>query len=163
MQVSVYLWPRPLCDPTPPPGQHLPPLMVRGRPHLPFQLQVEYTAVDGARYLRIISRAQPVTEDRTVAEKGLSSTCFLGGVHITTRTDETLTLFRPGLWRDWVSRAADKCQPRFRGEDHGGSSELQRVREDPATLEVRLIWLAGGLDVDQPRPLFNVRPAPPLQ
>ena len=47
-----------------------PPLQVEGKPHLPFQLQVEYTSKDGSRLMRVITDANPITRDRTVAEKG---------------------------------------------------------------------------------------------
>ena len=46
------------------------PLMVDGQPHLPFQLQIEYTAQDGSRCMRVITQAKPITTDRHVAEKG---------------------------------------------------------------------------------------------
>ena len=38
---------------------------------LPFQLQIKYTSMDGAKSLRVISKAQPVTKDRQLAEKGI--------------------------------------------------------------------------------------------
>ncbi len=47
-----------------------PPLQVDGKPHLPFQLQVEYTSRDGSRLMRVITDAKPITRDRTAAERG---------------------------------------------------------------------------------------------
>ena len=47
-----------------------PPLMINGRPHLPFQLQTEYTTADGSVLVRVITKVKPVTEDRQVAERG---------------------------------------------------------------------------------------------
>ena len=46
-----------------------PPLVIIGKPHLPFQLQTEYTTVDGSVLARVISKVKPVT-DRVVAERG---------------------------------------------------------------------------------------------
>lgn len=46
------------------------PLLVDGNPHLPFQLQIKYTAQDGSRCMRVITQAKPITTDRDVAEKG---------------------------------------------------------------------------------------------
>ena len=51
-------------------GTEVPPLLVDGRPHLPFQLQIEYTGIDGSRCMRVITQAKPITTDRKVAEKG---------------------------------------------------------------------------------------------
>ena len=48
----------------------VPPLMIGGQPHLPFQLQIEYTSLDGDRCLRVITQAKPVTRDRSLAERG---------------------------------------------------------------------------------------------
>lgn len=50
------------------------PLMVDGKPHLPFQLQIQYTAQDGSRCMRVISQAKPITTQRNIAEKGLLNT-----------------------------------------------------------------------------------------
>ena len=44
--------------------------MIDGQPHLPFQLQIEYTSLDGDRCLRVITQTKPVTKDRSVANKG---------------------------------------------------------------------------------------------
>jgi len=41
---------------------------------LPFQLQVTYTDLDGTRAMRVLTRAQPVTRDRTEAETRTSDT-----------------------------------------------------------------------------------------
>ena len=46
------------------------PLLVDGKPHLPFQLQIEYTGQDGSRCMRVITQAKPITTDRGVAESG---------------------------------------------------------------------------------------------
>lgn len=48
----------------------VPPLMKEGKPHLPFQLQIEYTGRDGSRCMRVISEAKPITRDRNEAERG---------------------------------------------------------------------------------------------
>ena len=50
-----------------------PPLILEGKPHLPFQLQTEYTTTDGSVLVRVITKVKPVTEDRQLAEKGKSS------------------------------------------------------------------------------------------
>ena len=52
--------------------EYTPPLQIEGKPHLPFQLQVEYTSKDGSRLMRVITDAKPITRDRGVAEKGTS-------------------------------------------------------------------------------------------
>ena len=49
----------------------VPPLMIGGKPHLPFQVQIEYTGRDGSRCMRVISDAKPITRDRGVAENGM--------------------------------------------------------------------------------------------
>ena len=48
----------------------VPPLSIDGKPHLPFQLQIEYTAQDGSRNRRVITDAKPTTKEREVAERG---------------------------------------------------------------------------------------------
>ena len=48
----------------------VPPLLVDGSPHLPFQLQIEYTGQDGSRCIRVITQAKPITTNRDVAERG---------------------------------------------------------------------------------------------
>ena len=50
-----------------------PTLQLDGKPHLPFQLQVEYTSKDGSRLMRVITDANPITRDRGMAEKGGSN------------------------------------------------------------------------------------------
>ena len=37
---------------------------------LPFQVQIDYSAPDGSRYLKVITRAQPVTTKKVEAESG---------------------------------------------------------------------------------------------
>ena len=37
---------------------------------LPFQVQIHYSASDGSRYLKVITRAQPVTANKEKAESG---------------------------------------------------------------------------------------------
>ena len=51
-------------------GVEVAPLVVDGKPHLPFQLQIEYTGQDGSRCMRVITQAKPITTKRGVAEKG---------------------------------------------------------------------------------------------
>lgn len=48
----------------------VPPIIRDGRAHLPVQLQMEYTAVDGARIMRVFTRAMPTTNNRKTAEDG---------------------------------------------------------------------------------------------
>lgn len=38
---------------------------------LPFQLQIQYIGMDGSKSLRVISKSQPVTRDRELAERGV--------------------------------------------------------------------------------------------
>ena len=45
-------------------------MTVDGKPHLPFQLQIEYTAQDGSTNRRVITEAKPVTKEREIAERG---------------------------------------------------------------------------------------------
>ena len=49
----------------------VPPMTIDGKPHLPFQLQIEYTAQDGSRNRRVITDAKPITKEREVAERGI--------------------------------------------------------------------------------------------
>ena len=56
-------------DKAAPTTPEVPPLTVNGKPHLPFQLQIEYTGRDGSRCMRVISEARPVTRDRSEAER----------------------------------------------------------------------------------------------
>ena len=46
------------------------PVMVDGVPHLPFQLQTEYTGMDGSKLLRVVTKLKPITQERETAEKG---------------------------------------------------------------------------------------------
>lgn len=46
------------------------PIIRNGKAHLPIQLQMEYTAIDGARIMRVFTRAMPVTTNRQTAENG---------------------------------------------------------------------------------------------
>jgi hypothetical protein len=62
------------------------PLMVEGRPHLPFQLQIEYTAQDGSRCMRVITQAKPITTNREVAEKDIDMSVVGAHVAHTTAT-----------------------------------------------------------------------------
>ena len=55
-----------------PDALNAPPLQIEGKPHLPFQLQVEYTSKDGSRLMRVITDAKGITRDRGMAEKGTS-------------------------------------------------------------------------------------------
>jgi len=52
------------------PKPDTPPMMVDGKECLPFQLQISYTSLDGARCNRVITQAKPITKDRQVAEAG---------------------------------------------------------------------------------------------
>jgi hypothetical protein len=54
--------------------------MIHGRPHLPFQLQTEYTTADGSVLVRVITKVKPITEDRQVAERGRALISELRGV-----------------------------------------------------------------------------------
>lgn len=48
----------------------IPPVMIDGEPNYPFQLQIEYTSLDGDKCLRVITQTKPLTKDRELAEKG---------------------------------------------------------------------------------------------
>jgi hypothetical protein len=39
---------------------------------LPFQVQIDYSASDGSRYLKVITRAQPVTTKKVEAESEMN-------------------------------------------------------------------------------------------
>lgn len=56
---------------------------------LPFQLQIQYTDVDGTKALRVLTQKKPVTTDRKVAEKDADLNVL--GVH-TTRLASELAL-----------------------------------------------------------------------
>ena len=58
------------ASPKPAKGVKVPPLTLEGKPHLPFQLQIEYTGRDGSRCLRVITEAKQMTKDRSRAERG---------------------------------------------------------------------------------------------
>ena len=66
---SAYLC-NPLLDGASGESVSTPPLMINGTPHLPFQLQTEYTIADGSVLVRVITKVKPITEDRQVAERG---------------------------------------------------------------------------------------------
>ncbi|KAI6654193.1 Circularly permutated Ras protein 1-like [Oopsacas minuta] len=44
-------------------------LVIEGKEHLPFQLQISYTAKDGSKCMRVMTQAMPVTKNREEAEK----------------------------------------------------------------------------------------------
>ena len=44
---------------------------------LPFQVQIDYSASDGSHYLKVITRAQPVTTKKVEAERGECSQCTI--------------------------------------------------------------------------------------
>ena len=54
-----------------PTASEVPPLMINGKPHSPFQLQIEYTTLDGDRCLRVITQTKPVTKYKNVADRGV--------------------------------------------------------------------------------------------
>ena len=41
-----------------------------GKPYLPFQVQIEYTRLDGAKCMRVLTEVKPVTYNRETAEMG---------------------------------------------------------------------------------------------
>lgn len=53
----------------------VPPIEIDGKPHLPFQIQIEYTLLDGAKYMRVLTEVKPVTYERETAEMGIGNTC----------------------------------------------------------------------------------------
>ncbi|KAL5473515.1 hypothetical protein EMCRGX_G028006 [Ephydatia muelleri] len=61
-----------------------PPIDIDGKPHLPFQVQIEYTRLDGAKCMRVLTDVKPVTFDRAVAEKGIDLAIL--GKHIASTT-----------------------------------------------------------------------------
>jgi hypothetical protein len=65
-------------------GSKVAPLLVDGKPHLPFQLQIEYTAQDGSRCMRVITQAKPITTDRDLAEKDIDMSVV--GTHVARTT-----------------------------------------------------------------------------
>ena len=50
-----------------------PPVKVAGKPYLPFQLQIEFTAPDKSRYLRVVTNTKPFTSDLDQAERSMCS------------------------------------------------------------------------------------------
>ena len=52
-------------------------LLIGGKEHLPFQLQITYRARDGSKCLRVITQAMPVTKDREEAEKSELLCCVV--------------------------------------------------------------------------------------
>ena len=52
------------------------PLTIDGELHYPFQIQIEYTAHNGSRLMKVITDVKPLTRDRNIAEKGLSLYCY---------------------------------------------------------------------------------------
>ncbi len=49
-----------------------PTLMINGQANYPFQLQIEYTSLDGDKCLRVITQTKPLTKDRELAERGIT-------------------------------------------------------------------------------------------
>ena len=47
-----------------------PPLLIDGIEYLPFQIQISYNNLEGARYNKVITHVKPVTKDKEVAEAG---------------------------------------------------------------------------------------------
>ena len=45
------------------------PLIINGKVHLPFQLQIRYTDHDGSRCMRVSTFSKPVTSDKETAER----------------------------------------------------------------------------------------------
>jgi len=45
------------------------PLVINGKLHLPFQLQIKYTDPDGSRCMRVTTTAKPVTADKKAADR----------------------------------------------------------------------------------------------
>ena len=45
------------------------PLIISGKIHLPFQLQIKYTDQDGSRCMRVSTFSKPVTSDKETAER----------------------------------------------------------------------------------------------
>ena len=45
------------------------PLIINGKVHLPFQLQVRYTDRDGSRCMRVSTFSKPVTSDKKTADE----------------------------------------------------------------------------------------------
>ena len=45
------------------------PLIIGGEVHLPFQLQVKYTDLDGSRCMRVTTMAKPITDSKQTANR----------------------------------------------------------------------------------------------
>lgn len=56
------------------PPSEVPAGVLDGMSELPFQVQIRYTRLNGMQCVRVISRAQEITEDRIEAERALSAT-----------------------------------------------------------------------------------------
>jgi len=50
-------------------------LVIDGKLHLPFQLQIKYTDPDGSQCMRINTMAKPVTADKSSADRGEKGAC----------------------------------------------------------------------------------------
>lgn len=48
---------------------------------MPFQLQIVYKAKDGSKALRILTQNKPLTDDKNLAEAGLSSVLITVNIH----------------------------------------------------------------------------------
>ena len=72
-----------------------PPLIIGGKPHLPFQLQTEYTTSDGSVLVRVITKVKPVTEDRNIAERGIHN------ILDTSDSFPSNCLFQTLIWMSW--------------------------------------------------------------
>ena len=46
-----------------------PPLVIGGEAHLPFQLQIKYTDLDGSRCMRVTTMAKPTTDNKQTANR----------------------------------------------------------------------------------------------
>ena len=46
------------------------PMIISGKVHLPFQLQIKYTDEDGSRCMRVSTFAKPVTSNKETVERG---------------------------------------------------------------------------------------------
>ena len=54
------------------------PVMINGQINYPFQLQIEYTSLEGDKCLRVITQTKPLTNNRELAEKGSACGCGFG-------------------------------------------------------------------------------------
>lgn len=54
-----------------------PALIIGDIPHLPFQLQVDYTTPSGAHMKRVFTKANKITTERDVAEKGMCMRVYM--------------------------------------------------------------------------------------